>query len=534
MGLFRVLFACKTGPILCGMAATLLIPPPLISFSQEPVFATVETDQIALDFSFMEWSITGGGGAGQVNSVYWGDNNRFFTFADPPDDSGLQIPVKLSTETLAEYADRVAEFLRQNEGLHDDFNISRSPGPTSASELLRMTSRVPGPLYIAGGTTGNGFSGTIHNVTAPLQPPGLHAVCEVWPSASESPLIALASPYKVADSRTEFDLSAAFSALSAHLPAESSIDPQTLALAWGEATNAFLLYFLRTADKYGTPPVARALVKSGLFTCLFGSRTGDLTDEFSGPLCHAYQRRDGEFLVKKVSERQPDWVYFLPENGFSGSVRATVRWSDGTEQAVNPFPATFPYFESGKLWWVASGFRQIGLHLLTPPVAEAEIVGYQFEIFNTQTNHNLLVVEYEIACDCADWGNLFLLMSNGLGGCESVWLRGKTTGQTEAEREVIRRFRWTDFDPQRGDFQAFNARARQMLEVNTGWFESTDWPMHYRQLLLGDCWLIDLAAGKFRPVVVDSKSFEIPADDETLWSLNFSLKMGWEDLNINL
>ena len=141
-------------------------------------------------------------------------------------------------------------------------------------------------------------------------------------------------------------------------------------------------------------------------------------------------------------------------------------------------------------------------------------------------------ITYRINCQCHPW-NLYLLMDNGLAGCESVAMRGKTKTRYTADRESARILRWDTYSTETGEINTFNAEGQQIFEVNTGW-QDRYYIEHLRQMLLGDLWIIDTANSRFLKVICETKEIDIHQDDQQLHSLSLTLRAAWFDNNIHL
>jgi len=116
---------------------------------------------------------------------------------------------------------------------------------------------------------------------------------------------------------------------------------------------------------------------------------------------------------------------------------------------------------------------------------------------------------------------MYLLCENGVGGMESIGVRGKKTHQYEVSREVFHRTRWEDWTPAAGDLGHFAQEGQQRWEVSTGWYDAS-YIKHLRQLLMSDAvYWIDTANERFVKVVVDTETMDDERDDEQLFQLTF-------------
>jgi hypothetical protein len=182
------------------------------------------------------------------------------------------------------------------------------------------------------------------------------------------------------------------------------------------------------------------------------------------------------------------------------------------------------------------------LNTVAPPggtAADAYIVGYVWRLGPPDGDGNWQYsLEYRVYGD-TPW-TFYLLFSNGVGGCETALMRGKKTESYEPSGEEYRIPRRFDVDrvgkeAQVGDFGKYNQVARTSWKANTGWYNDPYYIEHLKQLPLADAWLVDVEGQQFLKVIVQPKTMDsVRVDDETLFSMEFEIKSGWEDHNFNI
>lgn len=517
------------------MAASLTLQPPSKAYSGDRIFAEITTDQIDSDRAKVQILVGGSPTIGQVFTLSWLSNTLTWTVAAAENTAGTAIPTQ-GALSLSAYIDLLVNLFAKSEILTAAYKVSRVGDAIifEYRELTMLTQTHTENL--------DNFSVFLVNITTPPAPANLRAVVQVHADTgnvgTDTLLLKQHATYDYATSKADFDLSASFDHLQPHLPDAAGINPATPPSAWsyGLANLAFQRYYLRWADKYGTPAKAEALNRmEGYKTAIFGSHAGDSKSPTTVPsLCHNYFRADGRSMTKPVSEEQPDWVYWFCPLAGNYYPTVLVRWSDGSQQTYNPFGTGGVALEFSKLYWFAAGFRQLKLETLAPPSAGAYIVGYDFRIGPQDDAFNYpVVVNFSVACDCHPWTH-YLLFSNGVGGCETVWLRGKTDFNYESVGETFRRFDWKNHTPADGNFQKHAVEARQAWEFDTGWFDDIAYPQHLLQLPLSETWLVDIVNRRFLRVIVEPGKMRWKVDDEQLFSLSFSARAAWVDANYNL
>lgn len=520
------------------MSANLSTEPATRAYAGDPIWTTVETDLITGTAAYFEITITDGGPSStQTLTLTWPGGT--ITYEVGSSDASLNWPEQ-GASTLEAYTGAVAEFLRLREDVGAEFDVTIEDAPGG---VIRLTHNAVEAYDLTVTTdTMTNVAVTANDGAAASAEDNLRAYLEVWTDTGDfntaRRLIALHSPYDVATATTDIDISAAFAHLKAHLPDPASINPVSapVALPWTQATDAVQKYMLRVADKYGTPAEAEALFPWGPYQAIHGSRSTEAFSTGSIRLLHNYRRRDGENFRKPVSEYQPDWVYYAALTGEDVYVTLTVYWSDGTESTYNPWGTTpVSMIDGYRVWHTVAGFRQLLLHDLAPSGgtdADAYIVAYDWKLKGSSPTP-LATVRYDVLCD-TPWEN-YLLFDNGQGGMETVWLRGKMQEGYTPAGEEFQRPRRPGHTVQVGDFDIFAQQGRPTWSMSTGWYADPFYLEHLRQLPLAKTWLVDRFNRRFLRVIVEPKELaDIRRDDDTLYSLEFTIRAGWTDTAANI
>ena len=519
------------------MAANLSTQPPGRAYAGNPIWIEVETDLVTGVAGFFEITISNGGpAAGNTLLLSWPGGS--VTYEVGSADASLNWPEQ-GASSLAVYTATVADFLRLREDVGAVFNISIV---NAAGGVIRLTHNAVEAFALS-------FTDSMTNVavsktdgTAASAEENLRAYVEVWTDSgnfnTDRRLLTLHSPYDVTTAKTNLDISAAFAHLQAHLPDPASINPAVApsSLPWSQATAAIQKYILRLADKYGSPAVAEALFPWGPYTAVHGNRSLEAWSNTTIRLCHNYRRRDGQDFRKPVSAWQPDWVYYASQTGESVYVTLTIYWSDGTESIYEPWGTTPVSMSDGyRIWHSVAGFRQLKLHTLTPSGStdpEAYIVGYDWKLKGAALSP-LATARFDVLYD-SPWEH-YLLFDNGQGGMETVWLRGKMQEQYVPAADEYQVPRRPGHTVQAGDFDVFNTTARPSWTMNTGWYPDDFYLQHLRQLPISRAWLVDRVQRRFLKVIIEARQLDdIRKDDETLYSLQFSIRAAWLDGAANI
>lgn len=522
--------------------ATVNIYPPDRAFCQDPIWIQLETDKIEPVYAYFQFEIPDEDSMGTTVRITWPGGSILFTVSDPNEIS-TDWP-HIGGGTLLQYADSIEQFFRENEIITDNFNIVRT-----ADQVIRLYSKlaVPETLTISENTIDN-TTVTAVSTTTQSAPDNLRALVQVYEDTGDVTvdplLIKLHAPYDFNTFLADIDISAAFN-LKPHLPDATQInpDPELSALIVTECDQVLKKYYFRKADKHGTPAVAERLRKTeSSYYAIWGSIAGDSLRTGPEFLCHNYRRADGANFVKPVTDEQPDWLYFYNFDTpiVSVFVNVLIYWSDMTTQSYAPFGSTPVVIETEKIYNIPVGFNQLKLNTKTPgagTASNATIVAYDVRLgpLDDALQYRT-IIKYQVYP--ANYYGHYLLFSNGLGGCETVALRGKGFQGIEPAAELYQRPRTASegrvVNLEQGDFSAYNQKARRTWEFSTGLYGDPFYIQHLQQLPMADAWLVDIQNRRFLKVIVDAKAFQVSEDDQTLYSATFTLRAGWQDQSFNV
>lgn len=515
------------------MPATLFTAPPAKVFSKNDTWVTLQTGGTISALAKVRLLFAGAGPtAAQTLRIRWAGNDITFTVTATNGGTGKEIPTK-GALTLADYVILVADYFLQNEIVSDYFRVE------TGADYCDLIQRVHAPVDIVTNSTLTNTTVTPTDVTLTTTPDALRGLVQVWKDtgalATDTRLIALHTPYG-SDGKADMNIGPAFSTMRPALPAASSIPAAVLPTAqpYGLATGAFLSYYLRYADKGGVPSVAESLTRSPTYFAIQGKRSADSLHNISNALRHGYNRADRVAFIKPITVTQPDWLYWIAPTGVTQVyLSCTVDWSDGTQSTYNPYPTTGVTVIPGSMYWFACGWRQAKIQ--NAPIGggtapDAYVVGYSASLRRADGSPMIGVhgVTYALQ-PYADWQGMHLLFENGVGGCETVCLRGKVSAKAVSTAEEYAAPRNKDWTTTTGDLGFYQQRSRKAWECNTGWFSDPYYLDHLRQLALGECWMIDLERRQFLRVIVTPGETTTNVDDDTLFSQSFTVRAAWLD-----
>ena len=363
---------------------------------------------------------------------------------------------------------------------------------------------------------------------------------EVWRDvdAGEEMLARLKAPYSTDDKQVTFDISRLLPRVIA-LPTPESIgispgDPYS-----GEAEGLTDVYRLKHADQYGDPVTPEALTTSDDYLAIHGGVPADALQSisFAGALIglHSYywKRHDAFTFLKPVSTSQPDWIYFVALVTDDVEVTVTIHYTDGTfESYVSHTIAV----EANRAYWTQAGHDQLKIADNADP--DKTVNGYDVSLVRVTGMQNAFTAFFVLDDMCPSWEK-FLLYHNGLGGYESVRMKGITEYGHEVSRETFERTRWTDFDVETGEFDDTRVLGGPVFNTHTGHYPAY-YVEHLRQLLHGKLWIIDTDLGeilndwRFKKIRVDTTQLRIRTDVPAADGFAITYRHGWLDDGFNI
>lgn len=516
------------------MAATISTPPTSPAYNGNDLWVELESDLVNIaSTGFFDIEMTGSGPTiGQTLTLNWGGESIVFTVAAATNSTATAIPTK-GAESLNEYHVRVANAFRENYKLSQAFFIE-----AHSDERVRLTARTNGLLNLDHTSTLSSTTITVSDGVDPSTEPNLAAYLELWTAAAdmndEVRVTALQGLYNPLTAKVKFNLKGLLP-VGPELPAASSI-ASSISFTWkhGDATKASTAYYLRTADRYGNPAVPEALIKSDVFYGLHGARREDhdnvtLTGTAARKL-HGYRTQTGEAFQKPITDVQPDWLYiFANEEMTDCRVEFEILWSDGSITTETP-SSTIGTLAAGMAHWIRSTPYDAGA--IVPPTTGELPWQYTFRLLGDAGDGEITLAEVNyIIRPCTDW-DIYLLLDNGLGGCESVLFRGKTAFGIETSKETARLARTDTFALDAGEIIDFNREGQKTFELSSGWHDLY-YIQHLQQMLLGDVWWIDTKLKRFLKLHVESSSMATHEDDGDLYAVNLKVKNAWLDAGHN-
>jgi hypothetical protein len=298
------------------------------------------------------------------------------------------------------------------------------------------------------------------------------------------------------------------------------------------ASNAFLKYYLRYCERenidfnyFGWSSL------QGPYYMLYGGLSALTANTWSNALsspipCHNYNPTLGTPVPKEVGINQPDWVYLWVDlEILNASVSTKIYWSDGSTTDYTPSHATQSTLLGNTLYWFQSGYRQMRLHEAPNP-DNLEIVGYDWLLLDGD-NELLRSIHFIVECECPP-NELYILFDTGLGGMETLRVKGHLTQGYEVSRETFRATKYAGYSAADGEIGYFNQNGVGVYECATGWYEAR-YIQHLRQMLLAECWLVDLPNNRFVKIIITEDSIRDISTDKDLFGYEFSFNIAGFD-----
>ena len=511
------------------MSAFIKSQPPLVALSQEPMNVTIATNNVTSARAQAVIQLTNSGPLiDQSWTLGWAGKYILFTFKGNPNSSGIQLPVAdPSLGVTAKYTQQLAEYLTRHEWIADQFDTTLD----LINFKITLRSRFDTPLTIVSIAPVSDFAVTVSNATSPYLHPNLTALLKVV-SKKGREYAKLTGNYSIEkgtltawEGRSTFDIGSLFD-IAPHLPKATTLDPSvpfTKAIAF----RAYAKYFLRYADKFGTPPVAEALARTEPTWAIYGGRSVASTHVWQADANKIYHCHP--VLRGPVTRHQPSWYYFFPTEGLKNlDGWVYLETADGRSLLVHRIDAHAA--KGNRLYYYRTGFDQLNLGdaALRRHVND-QLIGYTFKLIDSTTSSVKVEIRYDL--EDARYDSQYLAYSNGLGGIDTLHVKGGFTVKSEGERTIVKH---TDpslnNSPQFGSLATTDATAQGVWEMQTGLL-TPQYAAQLQQLLTADVWLIDQENRRFLKLILDSKSLEKTAKSRHMVALNLVFKTAWIDRN---
>ena len=302
----------------------------------------------------------------------------------------------------------------------------------------------------------------------------------------------------------------------------------------GQLTDPITRLWFQYADQWGTPVTPDTVDEfknnDKYFTVIKGSARktiGDM-DLIGGIPLHSYKNDDGNFFAKLITNKQPDWLFFYLSNAGSQDVKIdiTLYFDDGTNEAQTQ---TTRSLEGKNINWISVSYTD----LIAPLSPAKTVIAYDVLITTPVLLGNTVIVKQKyILDDCSD-RDIYLAVPNGLGGIESVRLRGRTTEDFQVSRQLFEKSQWGEIDEQDGNMDSYNHQGQKYFNTNTGYY-SEDYINHIRNIILTPSWIIDTVNDTYKKVIPVSNSLKAVKDNmSNLFSLPLKFAEPRKDSFVN-
>ncbi len=365
---------------------------------------------------------------------------------------------------------------------------------------------------------------------------------EVWrdtPSGEEM-LLRTKAPYSTVDKRVTFDISGALRRDIAPIPSAASIGISGSDPLYAEAEGLTDVYRIKHADQYGSPVAPETLTTDGDYLAIQGGLPADAIQDINWAAAaiglHSYfYLRNSSFVFRKpVSTMQPDWIYFVALVTDTFTATVTIYYTDGTTSTYDALEMAD--IEADTAYWVQCGYAQLKIddHATSGKV----VSGYDVSIIRETGMQNVFTAFYVIDDVSPSWEH-YLLMANGMGGYESVRMKGVTRHTHDVDRETFQRTRWNDFTIAAGEFQDLRVQGSPVFNTHTGHYP-VYYLEHLRQLLHANLWAIDteltlLNEFRFKKLRVLSTNLgEFRSSVPGANGISLSYRHAWDDDGFNI
>lgn len=488
-----------------------------ISFANNPLEVVTSSSHItANQEAYIQIELTGSSGPAVNDTLIIAINDieHTFTFvATPTEINHIATKGSLSISNWFLYLE---EYFRSHPIFSDIFTTVRLTDAGTPrirlnynkTEVVALITNNPSPITDLDFTTQSITEITdVENLSAWL------AVCD---ATTHEVLIKKVGNYDVKTGECRFTINEAFDDLTPSVPNPVFVLPTV-------ATGSFRQFYVRYADKFGNPSVTEARKSSETRTVIAGGTSSGNNLPFLGDSVIVLRENTVNQLPpitaqpSLITYRQPDWVYLCAAYDLQNIFFDILITLDDNTTILHNAELYFE-LKRGETQYIATGYRQLGLHTLSIS-SGAKIVAYDVR-FQHDTLGIFYTQSYELDPFTRHPWNVYILFDNGLGGMETVRLKGKRILKYNTDVTI--------YENDGGELSSLFAEGIESVEVSTGYY-TLEYIQKLRQLLLGKLYQVTIAQGitdqyTFTKIIADTKSFEIIPDDNDLHALVFTFK----------
>lgn len=471
---------------------------------------------------------------GNKFKLEWGNFEKEFTLVATPDGSGLQLPAATSGQDLAEWVEMLADALKSNYDLSEEFLVEYVSGP-APDESIYISSIEKGSDKSL--TFTNDPINPVQNIsedanTAGTDPIGrdfYQLLCRVWLAGSSGDtLLGEDRLTPDADGNCSFKI-------QEYLKPEVSFSFQ-----WPEGYDTFIfqntgiiiLFFVEYAETYDGE-VKRLYSTENTVTYAFlggidRNRQADLNEQDKPFLDQLIYRKD--FLTWQpremiINQYQPVKLSFLvwDENQTTLKLKIKVFFTDGTDTTVTKTISCTQY----EVFECILSYQKLGMGSYVKTVSYYEI--WIDDQDNTRKSvSRYFYIDYNYYED-----ERIFIFQNSLGCADVIRFTGITETNVELERTSAEKinqegFTWQDFD-----IQDFDNMEVQRFSFNTGWLNNLSSRPKQLADYLREFYLspkiYELVNNRLYPVRIITKKQFITKTDETLSYIEFEAERAYTD-----
>jgi hypothetical protein len=521
------------------MALTLDPPPSWFVLSKSPMYMGLETDKYVIfngypAFMFLWTEDLSLNVAGNSFNFKWPSGSATMTLvAGTPDDSGTQVPIWVSGQSAAVYANLLVTYFKLNYSLSEYFNITwgTQVGDVYIS-IEAKTNDLEFDLWETS-LTGTGYSIEIFDTPSPIQ---LQDNYKMFVDVYVETVHANALYEKVGTQELDpvdniclFDISKMVNAkLSYQLPAFN----ETSILRNFQTMKRF---YVRYAEKYGSPV---AIKKAYETTPIEALKAGFNFTQFSNTYAqiNSHYIANKLFLTrqprtKKVSASQQEYLSFITPDTSTANVVMKVEWyfvdgSPSTQTTTAPIS-----MGKKQLWVFPVGFNQIAPTLFPGNPFET-ISKYKVWIEGSYGGaYSVFSEEFTFTCDKDVYRDeRFFLFTSSDGGIDTLRATGINTRTTSVEGDVLSTDirKYPGYLPSEGEYKTANLLAKSTCLQNTGFLTKAQNKWLDDFFLAEKKW--EVLDGTFVPIVLITKQKPYDESQSKPYSFDFEYSYAFDDV----
>jgi hypothetical protein len=471
---------------------TTLLPVRPLNYSKDPCFVTLETDSIA-DAVPARYTINFQPNFNPVDgdtlNIFIQRRRFNFIFKSVLSNDPSNLSLRNSGMSDVQYSELLVSELNANIRLWDIFTVKQTANPIGIA-LISLTP----DQHIVGQISTSCANLDVQFYPGSPRDESVRGLIRV--DTFNHSFIKRMGAFDLDTKQCQFNIQEAFSHYAPHLPALNTDFSFELAAS---STDTFTVEYLQLDDTNGYQKAKISEKKNVIY-----GKTAEFNamPESNSPICFSCHYRD----EKTIHEYQPDFFYVYFKQDVICQINCYPYDSDGTMLGKFELLSTPVDFRKNELW--AFGVGHFQLKNLLPPTT----IRYNISVESDDGTSAYIGRQFNIrqlVDDC-----IFLLHSNGIGGCETIAYAGENTQSIKNTQEI--------YKTSTGNLQKILTEQTTSISLTTLFAETNEVGLFLADAINESAWLV---GNTFQPVIIVSDTLQFKLNTANLHYSSIEIRL---------